>query len=407
VLAACIEQSRPVYIEVPRDMLDAECAAVPRAAPAPADADALAAAASEIIARLAAAERPALMVGVEVRRFGLEDKVAALARRLQLPVVTSFMGRGLLAGADLGSARVLGTYLGAAGAPEIARVVEESDALLLLGVIVSDTNFGVSYNRVDLRRAIHAFDGQVSLGFHVYPQAPLAALIDALLARVPPQPPLRGHASPPAPPPRRLPHDDAPLSPLAIATAINDLMAERGRMPIAADVGDCLFTALDIEHTELVAPGYFATMGFGVPAGLGLQAATGTRPLILVGDGAFQMTGMELGHCARYGWDPIVVVFNNAGWEMLRAFAPDARCTDLGQWNFAQIAAALGGDGVRVTTRGQLADALERAYAARGRFQLIDAVLPAGARSPTLERFVSGVKERVALAGPMPLYGAA
>jgi indolepyruvate decarboxylase len=144
-----------------------------------------------------------------------------------------------------------------------------------------------------------------------------------------------------------------------------------------------------------------------VPAGLGLQAATGTRPLILVGDGAFQMTGMELGHCARYGWDPIVVVFNNAGWEMLRAFAPDARCTDLGQWNFAQIAAALGGDGVRVTTRGQLADALERAYAARGRFQLIDAVLPAGARSPTLERFVSGVKERVALAGPTPLYGAA
>jgi len=38
-------------------------------------------------------------------------------------------------------------------------------------------------------------------------------------------------------------------------------------MPIAADMGDCLFTALDIDHTELVAPGYYATMGFGVPAG--------------------------------------------------------------------------------------------------------------------------------------------
>jgi indolepyruvate decarboxylase len=41
-------------------------------------------------------------------------------------------------------------------------------------------------------------------------------------------------------------------------------------------MGDCLFTAMEIEHTALVAPGYYATMGFGVPAGLGLQAATGS-----------------------------------------------------------------------------------------------------------------------------------
>ena len=66
-------------------------------------------------------------------------------------------------------------------------------------------------------------------------------------------------------------------------------------------------------------------MGFGVPAGLGVQAATGERPLILVGDGAFQMTGWELGNCRRYGWDPIVLVFNNASWEMLRTFQPESQ----------------------------------------------------------------------------------
>ncbi len=63
--------------------------------------------------------------------------------------------------------------------------------------------------------------------------------------------------------------------------------------PIAADMGDCLFTAMDMEYTELVAPGYYATTGYGVPSGLGVQAATGRRPLILVGDGAFQMTALE------------------------------------------------------------------------------------------------------------------
>ena len=143
---------------------------------------------------------------------------------------------------------------------------------------------------------------------------------------------LREEDSAPRPPvayPRDLVADDAAIAPRDIACAVNDLMHRHGRLPIAADVGDCLFTTLDIDNTELVAPGYYAGMGFGVPAGLGVQAAFGRRALILVGDGAFQMTGWELGNCARYGWDPIVVVFNNTSWEMLHAFQPESKFSSL------------------------------------------------------------------------------
>jgi indolepyruvate decarboxylase len=157
-------------------------------------------------------------------------------------------------------------------------------------------------------------------------------------------------------------------------------------------MGDCLFTAMEIEHTALVAPGYYATMGFGVPAGLGLQAATGQRPLILVGDGAFQMTGWELGNCKRYGWDPIVLLFNNASWEMLRTFQPESSFNDLGHWGFAEMAAGMGGDGVRVNTRAELKAALDQAIRTRGRFQLVDITIPRGVLSDTLTRFVAGVK---------------
>ncbi|MBK8742312.1 MAG: indolepyruvate/phenylpyruvate decarboxylase [Betaproteobacteria bacterium] len=386
-LASCRRESRPVYIEVPRDMVGAPCAAVVPLPPQAPDAEALAAFVAEILARLAAAERPVMMVGVEVRRHGLEDKVAALARRLRLPVVTSLLGRGLLANSD---APLAGTYLGAAGTPEIAGLVEESDALLLIGVIVSDTNFGVSRERIDLRQTIMALDGRVTLGYHTYPEIPLAALIDALLARAAQA--ARVCAVTPPAYPHGLAADDSPVVPRDIAIAINDLMSAHGRMPIAADVGDCLFTAMEIENTDLVAPGYYATMGYGVPAGLGVQAATGRRPLILAGDGAFGMTGMELGHCARYGWDPIVVVFNNAGWEMLRTFEPAAAFCNLGEWNFAEIARALGGAGVRVRTRRELRDALAAAHGRRGRFQLIEVMLARGAISPTLARFVAGAR---------------
>ena len=389
VLDTALARSRPVYLEIPRDMPARPCAEVPSTPPFLPDTERLAACADELLARLAAAERPLLMVGVEVRRYALEARVAELARRLAIPVVTSFMGRGLLAHADV---PLLGTYLGLAGDAALSARVERSDGLLLLGVIVSDTNFAVSTRRIDLRHAIQVFDGDVVMGHHVYHELPIAALIDALLARVPATA-SRATAAPPAEPAVVPPvADAAPVTPPDITAAVNALLREHGPMPLASDVGDCLFTSMDIEHTSLLAPGYYATMGYGVPAGLGLQVATGQRPIVLVGDGAFQMTGWELGNAGRCGCDPIVLVFNNASWEMLRAFEPGARFNELGRWDFASMAAGMGGDGHAVHTRAELVAALAKAHATRGRFQLLDIRLAAGGLSPTLARFVKAVK---------------
>ena len=354
------------------------------------DAEALAECADEILERLAKAERPALMVGVETRRFGLEDKVARLAETLGLPVVTSFMGRGLLAGTP---AQPLGTYLGAAGRPEVSDLVETSDGLLLLGVILCDTNFGVSEKQINLGTAMHALGREVRVSRHVYGDVPLDALVEALLERATPVNARRGQAIAAASYPAALETSDEAVQPTDIARAVNDLMRRHGPLPIVSDVGDCLFTAMEMENTELAANGYYAGMGFGVPGGLGGQAASGKRTLILVGDGAFQMTGWELGNCRRYGWDPIVIVYNNESWEMLRAFQPESDFNDLSDWRFAEVAGPLGGDGVRVRTKAELKAALDKAMTTRGRFQLIEVMLERGAMSETLSRFVAGVKK--------------
>ena len=388
VLRSAREHALPVYIELPRDLVGSPCEPVPVLPPSPVDPRALAECADEIMARLRAAERPVLMVDIETRRYGVEDKVAALAEALGLPVVTTFMGRGLLS-AHPGVVR--GTYLGAAGAADITDLVENSDALLLLGVILSDTNFAVSRRRIDMRAAILAINRAVGIGHHSYADIPLDGLVDALLARAGRGGGAAAKVAPP-PPASTLAHDDAPIQPSDIAAAINDLFRRHGPMPIAADMGDCLFTAMEIANTNLVAPGYYAGMGYGVPAGLGACVAAGARPLILVGDGAFQMTGFELGNCRRYGWDPIVVVFNNASWEMLRVFQPESGFNDLDDWRLAELAGPLGGEGHRVRTRRELAAALEHAQATRGRFQLIEAMLPRGQTSDTLARFVAGFK---------------
>src|SRR5439155_6495851 len=80
---------------------------------------------------------------------------------------------------------------------------------------------------------------------------------------------------------------------------------------VIADVGDALFGAADLnihQRTEFLGPAYYASMGFAVPAGIGAQLANPKlRPLVLVGDGAFQMTGMELSTAVRYKLNPIVI----------------------------------------------------------------------------------------------------
>jgi indolepyruvate decarboxylase len=388
VLRSAKEMSLPVYIEFPRDMVAVEVEDVVPLPRRTAEPDALAECADEILARMEAAVSPVVVVDVEIRRYGVEDEIAALARKLSLPVVTTFMGRGLLESApDV----VAGTYFGAAGDPAITRLVDESDLVLMFGVILSDTNFALSNRAPDHRRTVMASSREVQIGHHVYRDMPLADLIGALEARARPHVVRQARAQQLPNYPRGMPADDAPISPSDVACAINDLFDRHGKMPMTADIGDCLFTAMEIDNTALAAPGYYAGMGFGVPAGVGV-AATGLRPLILVGDGAFQMTGWEIGNCRRYGLDPIVVLFNNCSWEMLRVFQPESRFNDLDDWHFADIAGSIGGEGERVTTRRELAAALDRAVARRGRFSLVEVMLPRGATSDTLARFVTGFK---------------
>jgi indolepyruvate decarboxylase len=178
VLTAARELSRPVYLELPRDMVTTEVDPVPPYAEAPADLESTRAAAAEILVRLESAKAPALLLCVEVRRYGLEQKVSELARRLAIPTATTFMARGILAGSG---APLIGTYLGLAGDAKIRETIEGSDALLMLGVILCDTNFGVSDKLIDRGHSVLAFDRSVRIGQDIYPDVPLPALVDELL----------------------------------------------------------------------------------------------------------------------------------------------------------------------------------------------------------------------------------
>jgi indolepyruvate decarboxylase len=391
-----LQCKRPVYLEIPRDMVSADIF-VPASfehVEVEIDEGAVEEAVQEIIGRLNAATSPVLIVGVEVHRFQLRDQIMRLAERLNVPVASSFLGRGIF---PTRHRQFIGTYLGVVSPPALRQIVEKSDCLLLLGELVSDVSLGVSADCLRESNLIICAGREVFIKHHRYQNTPLERLTDRLLRSSDLRPKLQAvralgtDLSPEVLDPYR---DDEPIKVRHLIRVINQFLEQHPDVPVVSDTGDCLFASVDIRANESMAPAYYATMGFAVPAALGMQISTGRRPLVLVGDGAFQMTGSEISHAPQYDCNPIIVLFENGRWEMLQAFFPEAHYNDTVEWPFARLAELWGGRGFNARTPGQLRDALGAAFEEK-RFTLIEVPLAKGDISPILRGFVQAFKKRV------------
>jgi indolepyruvate decarboxylase len=395
-LEVALKFKRPVYLEVPRDMVFADVSPLSTVEQVElrVDEGAVEEAAQEIVNRLKAARNPVLIVGVEVHRFHLSEKVLQLAERLRIPVTSSFLGRGVF---PTRHPQFIGTYLGVVSPQPLRQIVESSDCLLLLGELVSDTSLGVSADRVNEENLIVCVARETYIRHHRFQFTPLDYLVDKLLAA---DLPVKDHlvqamstdVSPEIFDPYK---QDEAIRVRHVIKLVNEFIDQHGDLPLVADTGDALFASVDIRANRCIAPAYYATMGFAVPAAMGAQIASGRRPLVLVGDGAFQMTGSEISHATQYGCNPIIVLLNNSRWEMLQAFFPDAKYNETVGWPFSKLAELWGGRGFKVHTPRQFRDALEAAFEEERRFSLIEVGLAPGDISPILRGFVNAVKSRV------------
>jgi indolepyruvate decarboxylase len=137
-------------------------------------------------------------------------------------------------------------------------------------------------------------------------------------------------------------------------------------------------------------------MGFAVPAALGAQIASpGLRPLILVGDGAFQMTGTELSTFTRLGLDAVVIVFNNHGYSTER-FITEGPFNDIANWRYENIGELIGSvNGCRAATEDEFERALQESLNTTGRPSLINVELDAGDASAAMRRLADHLSRRV------------
>ncbi|MBI2190549.1 MAG: thiamine pyrophosphate-binding protein [Planctomycetes bacterium] len=390
VLAEVLIRKRPGYLEIPRDMVNLEIGRPgpfrPRRVRPPQPA--LQEAFREVLARIQQARRPVIYAGVEIERFGLRADVVTLAEKMNVPVATTLMGKAVFPEKHR---NFIGTYMGRLGPLAAIQAVEDSDCVLSLGTLTTDVNTGIFTAHLDPRKVIHANSEEVCISFHHFPGVTLTDLVrflrDCRNLR-------RRRFSPPRPPAaRRRGRGDA--------LRMDDLLAELDpygdqHHTLIADVGDCLFGSVSLKTEVFLASGFYATMGFAVPAAVGAQLAEPRRrPIVLVGDGAFRMTGLELATARDHGLNPIVILANNGNFASLQCMGPPGGFYDLKAWDYVALARAIGGDGIQVHTRREFVQALRLADSAPGCF-LIDAVIAPNEVSTPLRQLSAAVRHILA-----------
>ncbi len=400
VLEAADRFKRPVYIEIPRDMVSVvpPTAHVFHKQRLVNEPRALQEAVREAHDRLNHAERPIIVAGVEIHRFGLQDQVLRLAEQAKIPIAATLLGKSVVREKH---PLYIGLYEGAMGRHEVTQFVEDSDCVLLLGAFMTDINLGIFTAKLDVAKCIYATSEQLQVSHHYYHHVPLEEFIIGLLA------------SRPTPKFREIPEvlrakpsmpfeiqADQALRVSRIMAAINPLLDDQ--TIVIADIGDSLFAATELvvhERTEFISPAYYTSMGFSVPAALGACfAKPDKRVVVICGDGAFQMTGNELSSIVRNGFSPIIILLDNHGYGTERYLQEgDWKYNEIHPWNYSRLTEVYGGgQGYSVQTEGEFVQALQQAWGDRTQFHLIQVKLSEGDASQTLLRLADRLGARVA-----------
>jgi indolepyruvate decarboxylase len=327
-----------------------------------------------------------LLGGVEVHRFGLQHELESLLDHCRYPMATALMGKSVIRETH---PQYIGVYSGALSEDYVRETVEGADCVLSLGAWMSDINLGVYTAQIDVGQLIHASADRVRIKRHyfdgVYLGDFIAGLRDALSRRPESDGPIR-------PANRSLsdPFEPCPDDAITIARfyeRINHFLD--GQSVVLADAGDSFLCAGDLimhEGVGFICQAFYCSIGFTVPAALGVGLADRSkRPIVFVGDGAFQMTAQELSTIIRQGLDPVIFLMNNRGYTVERVIH-DGPYNDIQNWKYHALPDVFGGgESCEVRTEGELEEALARA-SHRGQLHFVEVHLDPMDCSSALER---------------------
>jgi indolepyruvate decarboxylase len=380
-IATALKRKRPVYVEIDMGIWADPC-------PMPSGPLSLTnppagtekQLATTIVGLIRAAATPLVLVGAEIQRYGLADKVADLIAKLGVRWSTALLAKSALAEQGPGW---VGVFDPPHSIPSAEQAVANADLVVMLGCV-----FPTGYRKLVTAgngRIVTAHDGKVKIKGGAVQSAEPGALVAALVTEAAKQPP------------KPVPAGVVPATP-APATGALTYRQVFDRIAAALDaswivipdtfLGTFSAAALPVKGRDaFLTSGVWASIGHSVAAAVGASYGSSRRPLVICGDGGFHMTAQALSTMARYGRDPVVVLIDNGiyAYEQFliddRYFrqpgVPPRPYAVLPRWDFVEFAGSLG---IRlaqaVGTAAEFDAALAAAKASNGAAVIIAKVDP-------------------------------
>jgi TPP-dependent 2-oxoacid decarboxylase len=393
VIAKMIAYQRPGYIEIPRDMVDVPILdrrneisiELPKVHP-----KRLELAVQETLKLLKDPGPAVAIAGFMSVRRRLDQELLAFVENFGVPLATTSLSKGVIPETH---PLAMGVYMGAVSADHVIKKVENAKPLISFGVMYADLVMGGFTDHLNRGQLIECTDTHVNIGFHTYDEVPLWAFLPELIKAAK----AVGYKENGIVEHRKyhfVPEQGKQLVVEKIMQCISSQLNEKIRLIV--DPGDCLFGSIELPaHSLMLASAYYATMGYAVPASLGAyRADSSRRPLVLVGDGAFLMTGLEALHAHFHGVNPIIIVIDNEGYGTQRPMT-DGPFNNIPTLRAEELPKAFGkGCGILCKTEDEFHHALSRAMQTDDLF-IIRACVPIGTYSPGLIRLTSALRKSV------------
>lgn len=396
-LEALQKYKQPIYIELPRDIADMPIRYDVYREGTPitkiSDAETLNDALDEVQNWIKTSNNPVIMAGVQITRFGLGSQLVRFAERHNIPMVTTLLSKSCI---NEHHPLFAGIYRGIQTTEEsLRKLVDDSDCLMIFGEMLTDMTLGFQSPKFTKRQTIFCSTEGLKVKNHNYTninfldfcvklfKSDVGHIFGSILSD-------KNEINKFIPTENKICTD-------RFFEKIDSVLKEHPELAVVADIGECLFGAseLTVPHHHFFSPAFYCSMGFAIPGALGVQLASpGLRPLVLVGDGAFQMSISELSTFLQLKLNPIIFILNNNGYTTER-FLLDGPFNNIRNWNYHEVVSLLnGGKGLKVETEGELEDAINIALKATELF-IINVCVLSNDVSVSLRRMAENLSKKV------------
>ncbi|WP_405591422.1 thiamine pyrophosphate-binding protein [Streptomyces sp. NBC_01092] len=341
-------------------------------------------AADQAVDLLKSAQHPVLVVGAAAIRSGAVPTIRALAERLQIPVITTYIAKGVLPhGHELNYGAVTGYMDGILSFPALETLFGPADVILTIGYDYAEDLRPSMWKRGGEKTTVRVSPTANPIPRVYRPDVDIVTDVQMFMEYL---------DSRTADVAAKTPHDITPLRErigefLAdpdqyddgmrvhqVMDCMNTVMeetAESGEGTIVSDIGffrhyGVLFARADQPFGFLTSAGC-SSFGYGLPAAMGAQLARPGQPTFLIaGDGGFHSNSADLETIARLNLPIVTVVVNNDTNGLIelyqnlghhRSFDPAVKFTGV---DFVALARANGVEAIKAGTREELLAALRK-----------------------------------------------